>query len=51
MECKWEWELSLLQTEEELIDTLWNVNDEVYGEACRYDEELIDTLWNVNIIR
>ena len=32
----------------ELIDTLWNVNEEVPDILAKLDEELIDTLWNVN---
>ena len=33
----------------ELIDTLWNVNKELFLDLCRHHLELIDTLWNVNI--
>ena len=32
----------------ELIDTLWNVNEQVFARALRMADELIDTLWNVN---
>ena len=32
----------------ELIDTLWNVNKEVFADAVSASQELIDTLWNVN---
>ena len=32
----------------ELIDTLWNVNEDVLQELADMVDELIDTLWNVN---
>ena len=33
----------------ELIDTLWNVNDDCSSRCCSHIiMELIDTLWNVN---
>ena len=32
----------------ELIDTLWNVNEEMTEVEKLRAEELIDTLWNVN---
>ena len=34
----------------ELIDTLWNVNEERNSIWNTKDFELIDTLWNVNYI-
>ena len=34
----------------ELIDTLWNVNVEVYLQYRKLHKELIDTLWNVNML-
>ena len=33
---------------EELIDTLWNVNEIKVKARLTDDKELIDTLWNVN---
>ena len=33
----------------ELIDTLWNVNEEWGRRMASELRELIDTLWNVNI--
>ena len=33
----------------ELIDTLWNVNDDERSGTDVHDNELIDTLWNVNV--
>ena len=35
----------------ELIDTLWNVNENVGIEALEDGKELIDTLWNVNTVK
>ena len=32
----------------ELIETLWNVNKEVFADAVSASQELIETLWNVN---
>ena len=32
----------------ELIDTLWNVNEEIIAFKAFATYELIDTLWNVN---
>ena len=34
----------------ELIDTLWNVNEEGHNDRSLAEKELIDTLWNVNVI-
>ena len=48
MECKLyhpESRRSLLQ---ELIDTLWNVNEDTTHRTTACIAELIDTLWNVN---
>ena len=33
----------------ELIDTLWNVNEDEKAFGMRINRELIDTLWNVNL--
>ena len=33
----------------ELIDTLWNVNDDICSLSLFLLFELIDTLWNVNL--
>ena len=35
----------------ELIDTLWNVNEDDPDDDPEDDPELIDTLWNVNWFR
>ena len=35
--------------EQELIDTLWNVNLSVHLTYLLSKSELIDTLWNVNL--
>ena len=32
----------------ELIDTLWNVNEDIKELREQLGRELIDTLWNVN---
>ena len=37
-----------LQNTPELIDTLWNVNEEDNTPDRKLTLELIDTLWNVN---
>ena len=34
---------------QELIDTLWNVNEEWGRRMASELRELIDTLWNVNV--
>ena len=48
MECKFCNRISSRTQSLELIDTLWNVNDnEIWG-FLTYQNELIDTLWNVN---
>ena len=46
MECKFNIEDLTEEKLEELIDTLWNVNDGKRGKNIII--ELIDTLWNVN---
>ena len=38
----------MLSLEQELIDTLWNVNKNSSFIKNRIKSELIDTLWNVN---
>ena len=38
------------ESEEELIDTLWNVNEGHNFWFCKMGAELIDTLWNVNLV-
>ena len=48
MECKCQSASSFLSVLTELIDTLWNVNEEEYFLGREYYQELIDTLWNVN---
>ena len=35
----------------ELIETLWNVNEERHGIFIHMKIELIETLWNVNTIK
>ena len=48
MECKWDSLWSEKSQEDELIDTLWNVNLDDNADDFEYFVELIDTLWNVN---
>ena len=49
MECKLSYQNQCYTGFQELIDTLWNVN-EIYDEDGEIVEsELIDTLWNVNV--
>ena len=48
MECKSSSPSSEACAQGELIDTLWNVNEEEALALVRSVEELIDTLWNVN---
>ena len=50
MECKYFYAVFLFCFFLELIDTLWNVNEEVPDILAKLDEELIDTLWNVNYV-
>ncbi len=38
-----------IQTEQELIETLWNVNETGRNEVIEDMTELIETLWNVNV--
>ena len=48
MECKSLSKTILFLLVTELIDTLWNVNENRLEKLCRFLFELIDTLWNVN---
>ena len=48
MECKCQTAFYWLVGSSELIDTLWNVNDDVFVFFVSWFNELIDTLWNVN---
>ena len=50
MECKFFGMWTTCTNFLELIDTLWNVNEEIEGLWKGRLEELIDTLWNVNIM-
>ena len=49
MECKLKNIENQIKARQELIDTLWNVNE--VGPYCPIfaANELIDTLWNVNL--
>ena len=51
MECKSEKVSYVPVWFTELIDTLWNVNEEKITEITEIVQELIDTLWNVNFSR
>ena len=48
MECKFHCEIFVYLRNDELIDTLWNVNNDDYKIEMERNAELIDTLWNVN---
>ena len=48
MECKLQENIDKAKELIELIDTLWNVNDDVFVFFVSWFNELIDTLWNVN---
>ena len=48
MECKYKPNGSTNKPNNELIDTLWNVNLICTGVSIVHFRELIDTLWNVN---
>ena len=48
MECKFFYGRSYIFQENELIDTLWNVNLQPQWAIGKNFSELIDTLWNVN---
>ena len=48
MECKLKNSIGFPVAADELIDTLWNVNDDVFVFFVSWFNELIDTLWNVN---
>ena len=49
MECKFEEVTQKCEENEELIETLWNVNF-LDDESSKYALiELIETLWNVNV--
>ena len=50
MECKCFLVLTGARIGEELIDTLWNVNNNLQYNSDALNCELIDTLWNVNEI-
>ena len=48
MECKYREARRFFDNKVELIETLWNVNNnKIYGSLGLADE-LIETLWNVN---
>ena len=49
MECKYEQIEREKRQNQELIDTLWNVNDGTTWMDWGNSSELIDTLWNVNV--
>ena len=51
MECKFANSLEHIGNIAELIDTLWNVNEQGWLRLCPARLELIDTLWNVNVFR
>ena len=48
MECKFGSKCGKLAVTAELIDTLWNVNNNKFIFCTACPAELIDTLWNVN---
>ena len=48
MECKCNGMIFLFLKKQELIDTLWNVNETITTRGVTVEQELIDTLWNVN---
>ena len=50
MECKLLAEARAKLKQNELMDTLWNVNYDVEKKSFHDVIELIDTLWNVNVI-
>ena len=50
MECKYRESYQEDNQPKELIDTLWNVNEEIKEMRKTFPMELIDTLWNVNQI-
>ena len=50
MECKFAQYKIKKWVNEELIDTLWNVNEPEEPEEPEQKPELIDTFWNVNYI-
>ena len=49
MECKFRQVDRAGAAKVELIDTLWNVNENLICAEMERVRELIDTLWNVNI--
>ena len=51
MECKCAKNQRSIQPKNELIDTLWNVNNRFCHWWTKSASELIDTLWNVNCNR
>ena len=48
MECKLKNIENQIKARQELIDTLWNVNESPSLHISERSRELIDTLWNVN---
>ena len=48
MECKFDYSNGYNSLTEELIETLWNVNDYRIVKKINTQKELIETLWNVN---
>ena len=50
MECKFLRYRDVQLRNQELIDTLWNVNEDNSTPVSDFHTELIDTLWNVNTI-
>ena len=50
MECKLLFSVIPFDIEDELIDTLWNVNIAKFVMIVTPVAELIDTLWNVNYL-
>ena len=51
MECKFFKLYVIFLQNQELIDTLWNVNLFEISSSSLHIIELIDTLWNVNVKR
>ena len=49
MECKFTVIIVIISVEDELIETLWNVNKAEKRNCKKKSKELIETLWNVNI--
>ena len=51
MECKFTLEDTFGSDFNELIETLWNVNDSDHATEDDGTDELIETLWNVNLVK